>query len=340
MEDRITVLVTPNVSEQVIQQLQEISPRLNIIHFPAHAPGEIPPDVWDEVEVLYTWDVLPPKEVAPRLRWVQVLSAGVDDLVDNPLFAEHDILLTTASGIHAVAMAEYALGMMLAFAHRLPEMVESKRKHEWPSDKAERFTPQLLRGATLGIVGYGSIGREVARLARAFGMEVLATKRDVMHPNSSDEYVEPGTGDPEGTLCHRLYPAKALKSMVQECDYVVLLTPRTPETHNLLDAETIASMKPGAVLVNLARGGLVDEEALVKALQSGALRGAAFDVFAEEPLPEDSPLWDVPNLIISPHIAGLMPDYIHRATEVFEENLRRYLSERDLLNVVDWERGY
>lgn len=340
MEDKVNVLVTTQADEALIQHLREVSPRLNIVHHPAHAPGEIPPDAWDDVEVLFTWDVLPDRDVAPRLRWVQVLSAGVDHVVENPLFADGDVTLTTASGIHAVTMAEYALAMMLAFAHRLPEMIRGKQTHEWPTDKSTRFTPQLLRGATLGVVGYGSIGRELARLARAFGMEVLATKRDVMHPASRAEYVEPGTGDPEGALCHRLYPAQALKSMLRDCDYVVLLTPRTPETEMLLDAAAIESMKPGAVLVNQARGGLVDEDALGHALRSGALRGAALDVFAEEPLPEDNPLWDLPNVFISPHVSGMLPDYVNRATEVFESNLRRYLSNRELLNVVDWDRGY
>lgn len=341
MEDKVNVLVTPQMDEALLQRLQAISPRLNVVHYPAHASGEIPPDVWDEAEVLFTWDVLPDREVAPRLRWVQVLSAGVDHVVENSLFSDRDVLLTNASGIHAVTMAEYALAMMLAFAHRLPAMVAAQRAHDWPtSDKGERFTPRLLRGATLGIVGYGSIGRELARLARAFGMEILATKRNAMDPSSRAEYVEPGTGDPDGTLCHRLYPAQALKSMLRDCDYIVLLTPRTAETEMLLDADTIASIKPGAVLVNLARGGLVDEDALRAALESGALRGAAFDVFGEEPLPEDSPLWDAPNLIISPHVAGMLPDYVNRAVEVFEANLRRYLANRDLLNLVDWERGY
>jgi phosphoglycerate dehydrogenase-like enzyme len=340
MDDRVNVLITLPTDEELLQRLRGVSPRVNVVPFVAHAPGEIPPDVWDEIEVLFTAHVLPDRDVAPRLRWVQAQSAGVDGLIDNPLFANRDVILTTASGIHAVTMSEYALAMMLFFAHRVPEMLACKQAREWPSDRATRCAAQQLRGATLGIVGYGSIGRELARLARAFGMEVLATRRELLRPDVHLEYVEPGTGDPEGVLCHRIYPAKALKSMLRECDYVVVLTPRTPETLNLLDADAIAGMKPGAVLVNLARGGIVDEVALERALRSGALRGAAFDVFAEEPLPDDSPLWDVPNLIISPHIAGVLPNQVDRAADVFEENLRRYLAGQDLLNVVDWERGY
>jgi len=340
MEDKVTVLVTLRVGEQLIQRLREVSPRLEVIHRPAQTVAEIPPDVWQEVDVLLTWgNVLPDREMASRLRWVQVTSAGVDRLLGNPLFEQRDVILTTTSGIHAVTMAEYALGMMLAFAHHLPRFIALQRAREWPRER-DALVPRLLRGATLGIVGYGSIGRELARLARAFGMQVLATKRDAMHPAGLPEYVEPGTGDPEGVLVHRLYPSLALKSMVKDCDYIVVLAPLTAETVNMVNAEVLSAVKPGAVLINMARGGIVDEAALLEALKSGTLGGAAFDVFAEEPLPEDSPLWDAPNLIISPHVAGMMPGYMDRAMDVFVENLRRYLAHQELLNVVDWERGY
>jgi phosphoglycerate dehydrogenase-like enzyme len=341
MEDKINVLVTLKADEALIDRLQAIAPRLNIMHHPAHTATEIPPDVWDEVEVLFTGNVFPDTEMAPRLRWVQVISAGVDRLRDNPLFENQSIKLTTTSGMHAVTMAEYALALMLYFAHGLPQLQDWQASHQWPKNSGAVYEVRMLRGATLGIIGYGSIGRELARLARSFGMEILATKRNAMNPgNGRGDYAEPGTGDPDGAICHRLYPSQALKSMLRECDYVVVLTPRTPETENLLDADAIGAMKTGAVLVNMARGGIVDEAALIAALESGNLRGAAFDVFEEEPLPEDHPLWDAPNLIISPHIAGVMPDYLVRAADIFAENLEHYLNRRELLNIVDWERGY
>lgn len=336
--DKINVLVTVNVDEALLEKLGEVSATLNIVHRPARTVTEIPPDVWDDVEILLTGSVLPDRETAPNLRWVQVASAGVDRFVTKALFEGGAVMLTNTSGMHAVTMGEQAIGMMIAHARELPRMLEDQVAHSWSGSGP--YTPALLRGATVGIVGYGSIGREVARLARAFGMEVLATKRDARNPAGGVEYVQPGTGDPDGTLCHRLYPAQALKSMLSECDHVVLLTPLTPETENLLDVETLAAMKPGAFLVNMARGGIVDEDALLAALESGALGGAAFDVFAEEPLLEDSPLWDAPNMIISPHMAGVQPDYMGHASDVFIENLQRYLSNRQLLNVVDMERGY
>ncbi len=339
-EEAVNVLLTVKVDEHMVQRLQAISPRLNVIVRPAHTAAEIPPDVWGEVEVLLTARVLPDREMAPRLRWVQSIFGGVDAVLDDPLFEGGEVMLTTASGVHAVTMAEFTLGMMLMFAHQIPLVMQWQAAHEWPKDRYDLYRPRLLRGATLGIVGYGSIGREVARLARSFGMKVLAIKRDVMHPASGESYVEAGTGDPEGVLQDRLYPPQALKSMLKECDFVVVLVPRTQETLNLLDAEAIAAMKPGAVLINLARGGIVDEEALVNALRSGKLAGAAFDVFETEPLSEDSPLWDAPNLVISPHVAGSMPDYLERVLDVFAENLKRYLAHRELLNVVDMQRGY
>lgn len=340
MNDKINVLVTVRLREEQLARLRAQFPRLDIRLHPAQAVGEISPDVWAEVEVLFTPDVLPDREVAPRLRWVQATSAGVDHILKHPLFEKRDIILTTASGIHAVTMAEYTLAMVLAFAHRLPTMIARQAAHDWPKDRFQLFEPRPVRGATLGIVGYGSIGRETARLAQAFGMEVLATKRDAMRPEDRASYIEPGTGDPEGALVNRLYPPEALKSMLKACDYVVILLPRTPATLGIFDAEAVAAMKPGAVLINLGRGGVVDEQAVLKALQSGALGGAAFDVFEIEPLPPDSPLWNAPNLIISPHIGGNMPDYLGKVLDVFTANLERYLRGHDLLNVVDWERGY
>jgi phosphoglycerate dehydrogenase-like enzyme len=340
MEDRVNVLITIKAGEALVRQVEDLSPRVKVRLQPAHAAAEIPPDVWDEVQVLFTSGVLPDREMAPGLRWVQVTSAGIDHLLNHPLFEDRTVTLTTTSGMHAVTMAEYAFGFMLTFAHRIPTMRARQTAHDWPRDAGQVYQPRLLRDSTLGIIGYGSIGREIARLARAFGMTVLAAKRDVMHPAAAAEYALPGTGDPDGSLAHRLYPAQALKSMLHECDFVVLATPRTAETQRMLDAETLAAMKPGAVLINLARGGLVDEKALIKALESGALGGAALDVFEAEPLPEDSPLWDAPRLIISPHIAGVMPDYMAHAAEVFLANMARFLEGEDLLNVVNWARGY
>ncbi len=197
-----------------------------------------------------------------------------------------------------------------------------------------------LRGSTLGIIGYGSIGREIARIAQTFGMEVLATKRNVKNAAAVNEYTRPGTGDPDGTCVSRLYPPEATRSMVALCDFVVVTVPLTAETKNLINQDVLVSMKKTAYLVNVARGGIIDEDALIKALQSGQIAGAALDVFVQEPLPSSSPLWKLENVIISPHISGMSRDYNEIAADVFAQNLERYLNKRDLLNRVDRSAGY
>ena len=206
--------------------------------------------------------------------------------------------------------------------------------------RSSAFLPRQLHGSTVGIVGYGSVGREIARVAQTFGMDVLAVKRDVRQPAETDSYVLPGHGDPEGVFFHRLYPPEALVSMVRECDFVVLTVPLTEATRGMVNAGVLEAMKPTAYLINVSRGGVVDDEALAEALQRQVIAGAASDVFESEPLPSDSPLWKLPNLILSPHLAGATADYREKAAQVFVENLKRYLARKDLLNLVDRTRGY
>ncbi len=229
--------------------------------------------------------------------------------------------------------------MLLALGHRLPALVENQRQKGWPKDRWHRFLPVELNASTVGIVGYGSLGRETARLLHAFGAQVLATKRDARHPED-DGYAPPGHGDPEGRCVRRLYPAEALLHMLPECDFVVVTVPLTPATRGLIGREAFAAMKPGAYLVDVSRGGVVDHDALVEALRSGHLAGAALDVFPTEPLPPDSPLWEMPNVLLTPHIAGATAFYDQRAVALFAENLRRYLTGKPLLNRVDPQRGY
>ena len=336
--ETINVLVTMPFAEPLIEKLASVSPRLNVMQHKAESADDLPPMI-KETDVLYTLQALPHPEAAPRLRWVQLHHAGVDRLLEHPLYAKDDVLFTTASGIHTVAIAEYVLALILAFAHHLPKMFADKASATWPKGRWARYVPRELRGATLGIVGYGSIGREVARLARAFGMRVLAVKRDLR--NLEDEgYCLPGTGDPHAEIPERIYPVEALHSFLGECDYVVLALPLTPATRHLIDAAALAAMKPTAILINVARGSLVDEKALIAALEKGTIAGAGLDVYEVEPLPEDSPLWKLPNVILSPHVSGFTPYYDERATDLFAENLRRFLAGEPLLNVVDRSRGY
>jgi phosphoglycerate dehydrogenase-like enzyme len=333
---RVFVLTQSPIPAPLIEKVRAISPRLLIEHRTARTLDELG-DALREVEVLYTTGLMPSPENAPALRWMQGHFAGVERYLDHPLLKS--VVLTTSSGIHAPAMAEYILMMMLAFAHQLPRMIEHQKRGEWPQGRWALFAPRELRGTVVGIVGYGSVGREVARLAKAFGMQVLATKRDLTRV-TDEGWRLPGVGDPLTQSVDRLYPAETLRAMLGECDYVVLTVPLTPATRNLIGVEELTCMKPGAVLINVARGGVVDEAALIEALRAGTIRGAALDVFAEEPLPAGSPLWTLPNVILSPHVSGFTLDYDGRTMALFAENLRRYVVGEPLLNVVDRGRGY
>jgi phosphoglycerate dehydrogenase-like enzyme len=229
--------------------------------------------------------------------------------------------------------------MLLALGHHLPDMTEQQKKSNWPKDRWERFSPRELLGCTVGIVGYGSIGRQVARLLAPLGARVLATKRDAMHPKDPGYSVE-GQGDPAGDFVHRLYPAEAVRIMAKECDFLVVTVPLTPRTRDIINAKVLDGMKESAYLIDISRGGVLNQNDLMAALRDHRLAGAALDVFPEEPLSPESPLWKMPNVLISPHISGNTPFYDTRAVELFAINLRRYLVGETLLNLVNIEEGY
>lgn len=199
--------------------------------------------------------------------------------------------------------------------------------------------PSEVRGATIGIVGYGSIGREVARIAKTFAMRVLAAKRDLSHKADSG-YRLPGTGDPDGSLPDGWFGPNELSGLLAQSDYVLLCAPLTPETHHLLGEAQIRAMKTTAFFVNVGRGPTVDEDALARALAEKHIAGAALDVFAQEPPAADSPFYRLDNVIVSPHVSGFIPSYDDKCTDLFAENLRRYLNGEPLLNLVDRARGY
>jgi phosphoglycerate dehydrogenase-like enzyme len=268
--------------------------------------------------------------------------AGIDSIHDHPLYARQDITLTTTSGVHASTVAEYALTVMLALAHRVPRMVEWKDRGAWPPD-AERwplFVPTEIRGATLGIIGYGSIGRELARMAKsAFGMRVIACKKTPGERKDTG-YCLPGTGDPDGVLPDEWLSVPELPRLLARADVVVMCAPLTPDTRGMIGAPELARMKSSAVFINVGRGASVDEPALAEALVEGRIAGAAVDVFSAEPPPPRHPLYAAPNAIVSPHVSGFLASYDDRCTDLFAENLRRYLAGAPLVNVVDRARGY
>jgi len=236
-------------------------------------------------------------------------------------------------------MGEYVLMALLMLGHKLPEAIALQKEHKWGNNASRSLQPLELRGSTVGIVGYGSIGREVARLLYPLGVNVLAAKRDLMKLEDSG-YTPVGLGDPMGHYFKRLYPIEGLKGMLKDCDFVVLTLPLTPETKHLFSTEMFDAMKPGAYLVNVSRGDLIDENALAQAVRAGKVGGAVLDVFSSEPLPAESPLWSLPEVIITPHISGASTHLVDDVVDLFVENLKRYQENQPLYNVVNTGSGY
>ena len=264
----------------------------------------------ESAEVVVTTSL--PDDVLGRaedLRWVQALSSGVD-FFDFETLRERDVALTNVAGVHAEPIAEQVLGYLLAFERGIVEGMRNQHRGVW-----ERYEGGELRGKTLGIVGLGAVGTRTAELGRAFGMTVLATKRD---PSTAPDVVDDVYG-PDG-----------LHEALIESDYVVVACPLTADTRGLVGREELGCMKGSAVLVNVARGPIVDEAALTEGLQQRVIRGAALDVFEHEPLPQESPLWDLSNVVLTPHMAGSSPAKTSRTADVFAENYAAYRDGRDL----------
>ncbi len=335
----IEVLVTVPFSETLIRKMSSISPKVNISAFNAQSIHDIPTEVWNKIEILYTGNILPLPEIVPNLSWIQFHFAGIDRYLEEPIVKKPGIQITTLSGAAAPQIAEHVLAMMLAMSRKLPSLLNNQRNSGWPKDRFDRFEPFELNGRTVGIIGYGSIGRQIARLLQPFGVEILATKQNVMDPQDHG-YIQEGFGDRDGDLVKRLYPPQALKSMLKECNFVIVTVPLTKQTLNLINSKTLSELKPGSYLVDISRGGIVNINDVIDALKSGQLFGAALDVFPDEPLPQNSPLWQTPGMIISPHISGGSQFYDERAANLFEENLQRYLTGLPLYNLFDPNRGY
>jgi len=269
------------------------------------------------------------RQLAPHLHWLQCSSAGVDGLLPTGVLdADSGVIVTTATGVHATTISEYVFGSILMFNRNWQEMVRLQDRHVWPRSASwYNLGARELVDQTVGIIGLGHIGRRVAQLARAFGMHVLATRRTVSN----------GEKDPD---VDQLYPMEQLQELLRLSDYVVLAVPLTQETEKLMGEAELRVMPRNAYLVNVARGRVVDEEALIRALQERWIAGAGLDVTGEEPLPANSPLYSMPNVILTPHISGLSAHYDKRLTALFAENLQRYRSGQPLRNRYDPERGY
>ena len=281
-----------------------------------------------EVDVVLGFAVRPANFArASRLRWIHSTAASVTGVLFPELVAS-DVVVTNARGLHADAMAEHAIAMMLAFARRLHHARDAQHAHAWAQTPMWEGSPSIesLAGGTLGLVGLGAIGSAIAVRARGMGMRVIALRR-----KPADRVPAPA---------HAQWPVSRLHELLPRVDWLVLAAPHTPETDCMIGWEELTLMKPSARLMNLGRGALVDEAALIEALREGRIAGAALDVFDEEPLPPGSPLWDMPEVVVTPHTSGLAPRYWERAMEQFTANLRRFMAGEPLENVVDKQAGY
>jgi phosphoglycerate dehydrogenase-like enzyme len=263
---------------------------------------------------------------ARKLRWVHATAAGVSQLL-HPEIVESDVVLTNARGVNAIPIGDHTLGVILAFSRHLMTAWRHQREHRWAQQQIwdESPRPRELAGQRLLIVGLGALGREIVARARGFGMRILAVTRSGQDPEK---------------VADQVFGADRLDEALGEAEFVVLAAPETPQTWHLIDARRLGLMKPTAVLVNVARGTLVDESALAEALRAGRLAGAALDVTEREPLAADSPLWEMQNVLITPHVANASDRLWERQEAILVENLDRWFSGRELINVVDKRRGY
>jgi len=299
-------------------------PEMRVLHLPNY--DRLPEELADtDIFLGYS---LRPKQLkdAKKLKWIHSTAAGVAQLM-YPELRDSGILVTNPSGIFSVPMAEHTMGLLLALARNFPDSVRQQDQSHWSQqelwDKPQHLTE--LNGQVLLIVGYGSIGRELARRAKAFDLRVWGVTRS-------------GKGDL--THAERIVPASQLDDVLPQADYVVIAAPETTETKHLIGEPQLARMKPGARLINVARGSLLDESALVRSLTAGTLGGAALDVAETEPLPPESPLWNTPNLFITPHTSAVSDRLWHRQTSLFMDLLERWFDGREIFNRVDFARGY
>ncbi len=338
MSETITVAVGFKVAPDVIAAIEAVDPRIRTVEIPELVQtarfrpddkGLGPEDVarikatLAEADILFGHNTVANEflDAAANLKWFQVINAGVERLAAEGGL-QRGFAVTNASGLAAVPIAEWVMCMMLMLAKDIHKSVRAQADRRWDWG----FTGDLA-GQTLGIVGMGAIGRETARLASAFRMRVLATRR-TLEGATSDEY------------CEAVLPHSELDRLLDESDFLVLCVPLTPETTRMIGAAELAKMKPTSAILNIARGSVIDQEALIRALKEGTIGAAALDVTDPEPLPPESELWSLENVIITPHISGAVKGYGHRAAEIFVANLERWVRDEPLHQLVNAERGY
>ena len=340
---KLNVMVTFPLDDRDIEMIKAVSPDIEITYAveeviaengikgkspygkpmigdmdPAEATARLNKMLVD-TEVIFAWRL--PKNLtsrAPKLKWVHSVAAGVDLVAGTSGLLQSDVTVTNSTGLAATAVAEWTLFLMIALAKNAPRVVAGQKAHKW-----DAFLPLELKDKTVCIIGTGNIGREVAKRARAFGMRVLGIDKMVTKHESN-------VGD-----IHESYPIADLHKVLPECDWLVLNLPLTSETRGMIGEKELKLMKPTAHLVNMARGPIVNEQAMIKALKEKRLAGAGLDVFEVEPLPANSELWDMPNVIASAHNAGLLEKHTESTTALFCDNLKRYIAGEKLIKVID-----
>jgi phosphoglycerate dehydrogenase-like enzyme len=265
------------------------------------------------------------------------MSAGADHILKGVLDERKTVAVTTGSGVAASTIAEYTIASMLAWAHVFPVTMRSQLSREWKRTGFMDIEP--MRSKTLGVIGYGSIGRETARIAQGLGMDVLALKRNP-HERSDSGWNPSGVGDPEGTIPLRWYGPDRCEAILRDADYITVTLPLTPQTRGFIGRKEIAAMRPNAYIVNVGRGEVIDQDALIEALSENRIAGAGLDVFEREPLESESALWDLENVILTPHVSGGFKNYNGVCCELFAANLRRFRAGQPLFNLVDRSMGY
>jgi phosphoglycerate dehydrogenase-like enzyme len=326
------LLLDATIQPGTIERLRALSPVLEVVDVSSDDAFEMNRLTDDEVEVIVGGRTPADLTQVPALRWLQLRSAGVDHLAADPPW-QNGIMVTNARGVFAIPIGEYVSGAILRINQPTGAWAADQVAHRWP-DEGPMAT--IVRGKTAVIVGYGSIGREVARQLAGLGLRIIAVKpRPEVRGDSS--FRVPGTGDPDGSIPARIVGVDALAEVAREADYLVLALPLTPESRGLVDRTVLAALPATAWLLNVSRGALVDEVALLEALRSGRLAGAVLDVFGEEPLPPGNPMWEAPNVTITPHVSGATVVFLD---ELVVENVRRYLAGEPLLNPIDPQRGY
>lgn len=314
-----------NVPPWFVERLSQEFPQLEIAR---HSTFEGIEDDLHAAEILFTVSLRPEQFAAmENLLWIHAPTAAVNQLLFAEL-ASSDVVVTNSREVHGPAVAEHVMALIFALARKIPQAAAFQQRRIWGQESiwSDGVHPREIAGATVGLIGVGSIGGRVAQMASALGMRVIAVR----------EHVEKGT--PEGV--QEVFAPSAIDEMLRQSDYVVLASPLISATTHLMNAERLAAMKPEACLINVGRGAQVDEVALVEALRARHIAGAALDVFEREPLPPDSPLWSVENLLITPHVASQTEKVWRRQYDLFSDNLRRYLLRQPLRFVVDKHKGY